>query len=77
MDRRGFLSTTFVGGLAATTGACANGPRGEVAAPPLGDDELERKLARLDRNLERMNHKRATRWYLKHHEGAEDQVSAD
>jgi hypothetical protein len=56
MDRRGFLTTTFAGGLAVTGTACAGTRGGQGGSElPLADDELERKLVRLDTTLERMN----------------------
>ncbi|PRQ09220.1 hypothetical protein [Enhygromyxa salina] len=63
MDRRGFLTTTFAGGLAVSGSACASGRAGQPSEVPLADDELERKLDRLDATLERMNHRHTTRWF--------------
>jgi hypothetical protein len=71
MDRRGFLTTTFAGGLAVTGSACASTRGGQTSSEiPLADDELERKLVRLDTTLERMNHKHATRWFHEQREAA-------
>lgn len=63
MDRRGFLRTTFVAGLAAGTG-CAADMAEQAAKAPLDDDRLERKLARLERTLARMDSRFAREWFL-------------
>jgi hypothetical protein len=61
MDRRGFLHTTFAGGLAVGATGCATSER--RSQPPLAPDELERELAELDRTLARMDGKLARQWY--------------
>ncbi len=63
MDRRGFLRTTFVAGLAAGTG-CAGEMAEQAAKAPLDDDQLERKLHRLQRTLARMDSRFAQDWFL-------------
>lgn len=63
MDRRGFLRTTFVTGLAAGTG-CAADMADRAAKAPLDDAELDRKLARLERTLARMDGRFASDWFL-------------
>lgn len=65
MDRRGFLRTTFVGGLAS---GCAS--RDERASePPLAAAELERELEQLDRLLARMDGKLAKTWFRERRAG--------
>ena len=64
MQRRRFLRTTFTGGLAVGGSACAPGSRGASQAP-LGEQELERRLGRLDRTLARMNHASSRDWFLR------------
>ncbi|MFV8756115.1 hypothetical protein ACNOYE_36660 [Nannocystaceae bacterium ST9] len=63
MDRRGFLRTTFVAGLAAGTG-CAADMAERAAKAPLDDDELERRIDRLQRTLARMDGRFAQDWFL-------------
>ena len=64
MKRRGFLSTTFAGGLAVTGTACATGRSGAATDVPLSEDELAETLARIDRVMDRMSHDEAAQWHL-------------
>jgi hypothetical protein len=68
MERRGFLRTTFHGGLAASTAACATSPARQSAAP-LDDAELERELRQMDRVVARMD-RVSDRWFFGHRERA-------
>jgi hypothetical protein len=68
MERRGFLRTTFHGGLAASTAACATSPTRQSAAP-LDDAELERELRQMDRVVARMD-RVSDRWFFGHRERA-------
>jgi hypothetical protein len=74
MERRGFLRTTFHGGLAASTAACATSPARQSAAP-LDDAELERELRQMDRVVARMD-RVSDRWFFGHRERASGAVLA-
>ena len=66
MDRRGFVRTTFLGGLAAGSSACATS--GRDAKPteiPLDEGELEAKLAQLDRSMARIQSRASREWFLR------------
>jgi hypothetical protein len=76
MDRRGFLRTTFVAGLAAGTG-CAADMAERAAKAPLDDDRLERKLARLERTLARMDSRFAREWFLDKRQGDPDDAESN
>ena len=68
MDRRGFLRTTFHGGLATGATACAvDSGRGSQA--PLEDAEIDRRLRRIDRTVERMD-RVPDQWFLEHRKRA-------
>jgi hypothetical protein len=68
MERRGFLRTTFHGGLAASTAACATTPARESAAP-LDEAELERELRKMDRVVARMD-RVSDQWFFGHRKRA-------
>lgn len=68
MDRRGFLRTTFHGGLATGATACAvnQGPGSEA---PLDDAEMDRRLRRIDRTVARMD-RVPDHWFVEHRKRA-------
>jgi hypothetical protein len=68
MDRRGFLQTTFQGGLATGVTACAGDP-GRVSEAPLDDAEIDRRLHRIDRTVDRMDCV-SDHWFLGHRKRA-------
>jgi hypothetical protein len=68
MDRRGFLRTTFQGGLATGAAACA-GDQARVSAAPLDDAEINRRLRRIDRTVDRMD-RVSDGWFLGHRKRA-------
>jgi hypothetical protein len=75
MDRRGFLRTTFQGGLATGATACAaershvsEAPR-HVGDAPLSDTEINRRLHRIDRTFDRMD-RVSDQWFLGHRKRA-------
>jgi hypothetical protein len=77
MDRRGFLRTTFVAGLATGTG-CAADMAERAAKAPLDDAALERRLQRLERTLARMDSRFAREWFLEQRRGdLEDPEASD
>ena len=51
MERRGFLRTSFLGGLAVGGAACASNDARRDGPAPLSDAELERTMRHLDRAL--------------------------
>jgi hypothetical protein len=66
MDRRGFVRTTFLGGLAAGGTACAtSGPDANRTELPLDNDELDAKLAQLDRSMARIHSRTSREWFLR------------
>jgi hypothetical protein len=68
MDRRGFLQTTFQGGLATGVTACAVDP-GRVSEAPLDDAEINRRLHKIDRTIDRMD-RVPDHWFLGHRKRA-------
>lgn len=63
MERRGFLRTSFLGGLAVGGAACASNQSVKEARAPLSDAELERTMRQLDRALAGIRGQ-SSDWYL-------------
>lgn len=69
MERRGFLRTSFLGGLAVGGAACATHQSVKEGRPPLSDAELERTMRQLDRALAGIRGQ-SDDWYLTQERGA-------
>jgi len=69
MERRGFLRTSFLGGLAVGGAACASNSARPHGPAPLSDAELERTMRHLDRALAGMRGVPAD-WYVTPEVGA-------
>lgn len=61
MDRRGFIRTTFLGGVGT---ACATQGGAGKTELPLDVDQLESKLAKLDRSMARISSRASREWFL-------------